>query len=139
MDGSAPARILLVDDDAALGKSLARVLTRGGFEVTHELDSGDALRRIETEPWDMLITDIELPGMTGLELLDRVRQRLPDLPVAVLTGNPTVDYAVSALRNSAAEVLQKPIIAADLLAKATELLAAARAARTAGPATRWRS
>jgi LmbE family N-acetylglucosaminyl deacetylase len=132
MDGSAPARILLVDDDEALGRYLARVLTRGGFEVTHELDSGGALHRIETESWDLLITDIELPGMTGLELLDRVRQRLPDLPVAVLTGHPTVDYAVSALRNSAAEFLQKPIIGADLVAKATELIAAGRAARTAG-------
>ena len=132
MDGSTPARILLVDDDEALGRYLARVLTRGGFEVTHELDSGGALHRIETESWDLLITDIELPGMTGLELLDRVRQRLPDLPVAVLTGNPTVDYAVSALRNSAAEFLQKPIIGADLVAKATELIAAGRAARTAG-------
>jgi len=132
MDGSAPARILLVDDDAALGRYLARVLTRGGFEVIHELDSGGALHRIETESWDLLITDIELPGMTGLELLDRVRQRLPDLPVAVLTGHPTVDYAVSALRNSAAEFLQKPIIGADLVAKATELIAAGQAARTAG-------
>jgi two-component system, NtrC family, response regulator HydG len=131
MDGSAPARILLVDDDEALGRYLARALTRGGFEVTHELDSGGALQRIETESWDLLITDIELPGMTGLELLDRVRQRLPDLPVAVLTGHPTVDYAVSALRNSAAEFLQKPIVGADLVAKATELIAAGRAARTA--------
>ena len=135
MDGSAPARILLVDDDAALGKYLARVLTRAGFEVTHELDSGDALHRIETEPWDLLITDIELPGMTGLELLDRVRQHLHDLPVAVLTGNPTVDYAVSALRNSAGEFLQKPIVAADLVAKATEMIAAARAAASAGRET----
>jgi two-component system, NtrC family, response regulator HydG len=132
MDGSAPARILLVDDDEALGRYLARVLTRGGFEVIYELDSGGALHRIETESWDLLITDIELPGMTGLELLDRVRQRLPDLPVAVLTGHPTVDYAVSALRNSAAEFLQKPIIGADLVAKATELIAAGRAARTVG-------
>jgi len=120
MDGSAPARILLVDDDEALGRYLARVLTRGGFEVTHELDSGGALHRIETESWDLLITDIELPGMTGLELLDRVRQRLPDLPVAVLTGHPTVDYAVSALRNSAAEFLQKPIIGADQAQRARE-------------------
>src|ERR1700722_603175 len=139
MNDAAPARILLVDDDEALGRYLARVLTRGGFDVTHELDSGDALHRTENESWDLLITDIELPGMTGLELLDRVRQRLPAPRAAVLTGNPTVDYAVSALRNSAAEFLQKPIIAADLVAKATELIAAARAARTAGPATRWRS
>jgi len=131
-----PARILLIDDDPALGGYLTRVLrTRGGFDVTHELDSIGALRRIGTEQWDLLITDIEMPGMTGLELLERVRQLEPDLPVAVLTGNPTVDYAVSALRSSAAEFLQKPIGAPELVAKANELIAAGRAARAAGRET----
>src|SRR5580658_10361517 len=133
MEAGQRGRILLVDDDLALGEYLTRVLRRrGGFDVTHELDSLGALQRIEAEDWDLLITDIELPGMTGLELLERVRQQVPGLPVAVLTGHPTVDYAVSALRNSAAEFLQKPIIGADLVAKATELIAAGRAARTVG-------
>jgi LmbE family N-acetylglucosaminyl deacetylase len=139
MEASEPAqrgRILLNDDDAALGGYLTRVLRgRGGFDVTHELDSVAALQRIETEQWDLLITDIELPGMTGLELLERVRGREPDLPVAVLTGNPTVDYAVSALRSSAAEFLQKPIAAQELIAKAGELIEAGRLARAAGRET----
>ncbi len=135
MEASKPGRILLIDDDPALGRYLSRVLIRAGFEVTHELDSVAALQRIETESWDLLITDVELPGMTGLELLERVRQIVPDLPVAVLTGHPTVDYAVSALRNSAAEFLQKPIAAGDLVAKAAELVKAGRAARAANRET----
>lgn len=131
-----PGRILLIDDDPALGAYLTRVLrTRGGFDVTHQLDSVSALRRIETEQWDLLITDIQMPGMTGLELLERVRQLEPDLPVAVLTGNPTVDYAVSALRSAAAEFLQKPIGAQELVAKATVLIKAGRAARAVGRET----
>ena len=73
--------------------------------------------------------------MTGLELLERVRQLHPDLPVAVLTGHPTIDYAVSALRSSAAEFLQKPITPENLVAKATELVEAGRAARAAGRET----
>jgi two-component system response regulator HydG len=136
MEAGQRGRILLVDDDPALGAYLTRVLRRrGGFDVTHELDSTGALQRIETEQWDLLITDIELPGMTGLELLERVRRLEPDLPVAVLTGNPTVDYAVSALRSSAAEFLQKPITSDDLVAKATELVEAGRLARAAGRET----
>ena len=135
MEASKPGRILLIDDDPALGRYLSRVLIRAGFEVTHELDSVAALQRIETESWDLLITDVELPGMTGLELLERVRQIVPDLPVAVLTGHPTVDYAVSALRNSAAEFLQKPIAAGDLVAKAAELVKVGRAARAANRET----
>jgi LmbE family N-acetylglucosaminyl deacetylase/CheY-like chemotaxis protein len=137
MDVSEPGhqrgRILLIDDDPALGGYLSRVLrSRGSFYVTHELDSAGALHRIETEEWDLLITDIELPGMSGLELLDRVRSLVPGLPVAVLTGHPSVDYAVTALRNSAAEFMQKPIAADDLVAKATELVEAGRKARAEG-------
>ena len=93
------------------------------------------MRRVETEQWDLLITDIELPGMSGLELLERVRELVPDLPVAVITGHPSVDYAVSALRGAAAEFLSKPISAEDLAAKATTLVAAGRAARAAGRET----
>jgi LmbE family N-acetylglucosaminyl deacetylase/AmiR/NasT family two-component response regulator len=127
-----PGRILLIDDDPDLGVFLSRVLrTRGGFSVTHELDPAAALRRIEEQDWDLLITDIEMPGMTGLELLERVRQRVPALPVAVLTGHASVDYAVTALRSAAAEFREKPISATDLVAKATALVEAGRAARTA--------
>jgi two-component system, NtrC family, response regulator HydG len=132
---SEPGRILLIDDDRALGGYLTRILARGGFEVTHEQDAMAALQRIETEQWDLLITDIELPGINGLELLERVRQRVPDLPVAVLTGHATVDYAISALRSEAAEFLQKPIAPEDLIAKASELVEAGRAARAASRET----
>jgi two-component system, NtrC family, response regulator HydG len=122
-------RILLVDDDLALGGYLSRVLRTRGFEVAHELAAHTALARVKAEQWDLLITDIELPGMSGLELLERVREMVPDLPVAVLTGHPSVDYAVSALRGAAAEFLSKPISAADLLAKATGLIESGRAAK----------
>jgi LmbE family N-acetylglucosaminyl deacetylase/ActR/RegA family two-component response regulator len=140
MEASVPdqqaGRILLIDDDPALGGYLTRVLRkRGGFDVTHQLEATAALRCIETEQWDLLITDIEMPGMTGLELLERVRKLEPDLPVAVLTGNPTVSYAISALRSAAAEFLQKPIGAQELVDKATELIAAGRALRAAGRET----
>jgi LmbE family N-acetylglucosaminyl deacetylase/CheY-like chemotaxis protein len=125
-------RILLVDDDPALGGYLTRVLRNGGFDVAHELDAHAGLSCVKAEQWDLLITDIELPGMSGLELLERVTELAPDLPVAVLTGHPSVDYAVSALRGAAAEFLSKPVSAADLLAKATELIESGRAARDSG-------
>ena len=128
-------RILVVDDDPALGEFLSRVLSAGGYEVAHELDSEGALALLNTQSWDLLITDIELPGMSGLELLDRVRELLPGLPVAVLTGHAMVDYAVGALRGAAAQFLQKPVSRADLLAKANELVDAGRTARAASHET----
>jgi LmbE family N-acetylglucosaminyl deacetylase len=133
--GEQLGRILVVDDDPALGEFLRRVLGAGGYEVAHELDSEGALRQVPSGQWDLLITDIELPGMSGLELLERVRELVPGLPVAVLTGHPTVDYTAGPLRQAAAEFLQKPIRRADLLAKANELVEAGRAARTASRET----
>ena len=106
--------------------------SRGGFEVVHEPDAAAGLRRIEAQSWDLLITDIELPGMTGLELLERARQLVPDLPVAVLTGHATVDYAVTALRSSAARVPGEADHGRAAVAKATALVEAGRAARAAG-------
>src|SRR5580692_4079125 len=109
-------RVLLVDDDPAYSEYLRRVLSSGGFGVVHEPDAEGALARVHTEQWDLLITDIELPGMNGLELLEQARELVPGLPVAVLTGHASVDYAVSALRGAAAEFLQKPISREDLVA-----------------------
>ena len=112
-----------------MGEYLRRVLSAGGFHAEHQPDAESALARVHTGQWDLLITDIELPGMSGLELLERVRELAPGLPVAVLTGHASVDYAVSALRGAAAEFLEKPIDRAALVAKATALIASGRAAR----------
>jgi two-component system, NtrC family, response regulator AtoC len=128
-DGGQGGRVLLVEDDPAYGEYVRRVLTSAGFDVSRRPDAESALARVHAERWDLLITDIRLPGMTGLELLERVREAAPGLSVAVLTGYASVDYAVSALRGSAAEFLQKPVSGPELIARATELIEASRAAR----------
>lgn len=80
---------------------------RGGFTVTHAADPQDALHQATAARWDLVLTDVEMPGMTGIELIGQLRDRAPQLPVAVLTAHPSVDYAVQALRNSADEFLEK--------------------------------
>src|ERR1700684_298552 len=74
MDDSRPAaprrRILLVDDDRDFGLWALTVLQAAGFEIQHVLDPTTALRQVESEPWDLVITDVEMPRMTGLEFLD---------------------------------------------------------------------
>src|SRR5262249_24727607 len=131
--GAQRGRILIVDDDPAYREFVRRVLSSGGFDVGHEPDAESALTRLTTEQWDLLITDIRLPGRNGLELLDRVRELAPGLPVAVLTGHASVDYAVSALRGAAAEFLQKPVSRPELIARATGLIEAGRAAAAERP------
>ena len=128
-----PGRILLVEDDPEAALFAIRVLRmRGGFDVTHSADPAVALRQAREESWDLVITDIEMPGMTGLELLEQLRLHDPLVPVAVVTAHVTVDNAVSALRNRADEFLEKPLRAGPLIETATALVAKGRAARLAG-------
>jgi DNA-binding NtrC family response regulator len=129
-------RILVVDDDPTYSEYLRRVLSSGGFDVGHQPDAESALDRVQAEHWDLLIADIELPRMNGLELLMQVRELAPGLPVAILTGYASVDYEVSALAGAAAEFMQKPVPKTDLIAQADKLIEAGRATReeaAAGP------
>src|ERR1700690_4469717 len=95
-----PGRILVVDDDLVTGRFLMHLLgERGGFDVTHTLDPAIALKQATSQTWDLVLTDVEMPGMTGLELLQALRRESPDLNVAVLTSHASLDNAVSALRD----------------------------------------
>ncbi len=130
--GESPGRILIVDDDPVTGRLLSRLLAdRGGFDVTHTQDPAVALQRASTERWDLVLTDVEMPGMNGLELLQALRRAAPALPVVVITGHASVDYAVTALRDHADEFLQKSMPPEELVAAVSQALAAGRAARLA--------
>jgi two-component system, NtrC family, response regulator HydG len=127
-----PGRILVVEDDLVTARFLTHILGgRGGFDVTHTADPVIALNRASTETWDLVLTDVEMPGMTGLELLEALRRVAPGLPIAVMTAHATLDYAVGALRNAADEFLQKPVKPDRLLAAAAGLVAKGRATRLA--------
>ncbi|MGO9082706.1 MAG: PIG-L family deacetylase [Streptosporangiaceae bacterium] len=128
-----PGRILVVEDDPQAARFTVHVLARwGGFEVTHLADPAAALREATAQDWDLVLTDVEMPGMSGLELLEGLRLVAPDLPVAVVTAHVAVGNAVSALRNRADEFLEKPLQPDRLVATARELIAKGRAARAAG-------
>jgi two-component system, NtrC family, response regulator HydG len=127
-----PGRILVVDDDRVTGRFLTNLLgDRGGFDVTCTTDPADALQRASSQTWDLVLTDVEMPGMTGLELLQALRQAAPGLPVVVITGHATLDYAVSALRDHADEFLQKSMPKDLLLATISAVVDKGRAARRA--------
>lgn len=121
--GGVRGRILLIDDDGVFGIWAAHVLRkRGGFSLKHVADPREGLRYVETEPWDLLVTDIELPGMTGRELIDRARLLAPSLPIAVVTAHDPVSQAVAEMRAYAAEILRKPISADDFLERVGALV-----------------
>jgi DNA-binding response OmpR family regulator len=114
-------RILVVDDEAALRQTLARILQQAGFEPTTAQSGEQALSFLETADYDLVYLDIRLPGMSGLEALDRIHARHPEVPVVLFTAQPDVRSALEALRSGAADYLLKPL-KPDLLVEKTRVM-----------------
>jgi len=102
-------RILVVDDDAVSCQLLSDVLQRDGTTVVRETDPQQVLGRVESEPVDLAILDVRMPGMNGLELLRKLRERTPDLPIIIMTAFGSVDTAVQAIASGAIDYLSKPM------------------------------
>ncbi len=101
--------LLIVDDDAAVRDSLAEWLRAGGYLVAEASDGESALRRLERGDVDLVISDGQMSPMDGYELLNRVKVEYPKLPLVMMSGYGSIDKAVSAMKNSAAHYLAKPI------------------------------
>jgi two-component system, NtrC family, nitrogen regulation response regulator GlnG len=107
-------RLLLVDDEPTLRRVIGRSLVKAGFEVTEAQNGQAALQRIETEHFDAVISDVRMPSMTGLELLDRLQQDNPDMPIVLMSGSNEVENARAAAELGAFDYLPKPLVLADL-------------------------
>jgi LmbE family N-acetylglucosaminyl deacetylase/CheY-like chemotaxis protein len=125
-------RVLVVEDDADVAAYVCTVLERRGGMATSSTPSAvDALTQIARgqatgAPVDVLVTDVELPGMSGLDLVEQVRMICPTMPIVIMTAHASLDYAVGALRLQVDDFLLKPVPAADLIAKVRALAAKGR-------------
>jgi two-component system response regulator HydG len=127
---SSRGRILVVEDDPEAALFAVHVLAnRGQFDVTHTADPAVALRLAAEQDWDLVLTDMEMPGMTGLELLEALRQVAPTLPVAVVTAHAPASMTAAALLSSADDYLEKPLKIDQLISTATALISKGRTAR----------
>jgi two-component system, NtrC family, response regulator HydG len=109
------ATLLVADDDEAVRLSLERTLTREGYVVVLAPDGPAALDRIRQGGIDLLLSDLKMPGLTGLELLKFVKDVAPDVDVILLTAFGTVEEAVRAMKDGAIDFLTKPLQRAQLL------------------------
>jgi len=101
--------ILVVDDEAGVRSSLAAILGDEGYAVT-SADSGEAgLAALEARRFDLVLLDVWLPGLDGLEVLRRIRERDSELPVVVISGHGTIETAVKAVRLGAQDFVEKPL------------------------------
>ena len=108
-------RVLLADDDAAVRAAVGRVLTAAGFEVTRVEDGTAAIEALKQDQFDVILTDVNMPGSTGVDLLRLVRTYDMDVPVLLMSGAPDVDTALEAIELGAHRYLKKPLNTDDLL------------------------
>jgi len=101
--------ILIIDDEAQLRKTLARILQKAGFEVTTAENAEQGLDFLKTTRFDLVFTDLRMPGVQGLDALKMIHMNYPNLPVVLFTAQPDVSSAVEALRHGAIDYLLKPL------------------------------
>src|SRR5687767_9356635 len=112
---SAGRRVLVADDEEAICRASARILKSAGFDVVTAHDGNSALDEIMKGGFDVILSDIRMPGATGIDLLRVVRAYDLDVPVVLVTGNPNVESAIEAVELGALQYLCKPILPADLV------------------------
>ncbi len=102
--------ILIVDDEETLRESMARLLTREGYSVSTAGTGEEAMEALKNSAFDLVISDIFLPGIDGIEVLRRLREKKPDQLVILMTAYASLETAVDALRAGAYDYIMKPII-----------------------------
>ncbi|HSH70205.1 MAG TPA: sigma-54 dependent transcriptional regulator [Deferrisomatales bacterium] len=128
-------RILVVDDEAVVRRSVCRIFEGTDFEVETVPSGRGALEAIQQRPFHLVITDLKMPGMNGIEVLKAIRVLQPGTPVILITGYATVDTAVECMKSGAVEYIPKPFTPDLLLEKVHDTLARAAALHAPAPDT----
>lgn len=117
-----PRKILILDDEAEIRAELAEYLARKGYEVEEAGDGIEGLRKFEAAPADLVITDIKMPRLDGYEVIRRVRQIDPDLPIIAITGHFSPGDLSTAKDAGATVTMKKPLGLRELAAELKRLL-----------------
>ena len=110
-------QILLVEDDHDIAALLRLNLEDEGYAITHEPDGGNALQRLETQPWDAVILDLMLPNVDGLEICRRIRQMTRYLPIIIISARSSETDRITGLETGADDYLAKPFSVQELIAR----------------------
>ena len=110
-------RILVVEDEEIARENLVHILAKAGYRPKAAADGRQALAALAEEAHDLVLTDLRMPEMDGMELLAAVKRRYPEVEVIVVTGHAAVDSAVAAMRQGAFTYVAKPVQVAEVLAQ----------------------
>src|SRR5574341_1127659 len=114
-------KILIAEDEEITLKHLVNTLQKEGYSVTGSQNGLDALAKIEGDSFDLLIADIKMPGLSGLELLERTREKAPETEVVIITGFGSIGSAVEAMKKGAIEYVTKPFDLDELVLKVNKV------------------
>jgi DNA-binding NtrC family response regulator len=116
-------KILVIDDESIVRTSCSRTLTPEGYEVKLSQNGADAMKMLEGESFELVLTDLKMPDIDGIEVLKMIKQRWPETEVIVVTGYQTVDTAVKAIKLGAFDYLEKPFTPDSLIAAVNNAMA----------------
>jgi DNA-binding NtrC family response regulator len=133
------ANVLVVDDDVAVGSVLAALLKQDGFEATFVPNAQAALATLEKRPFDLVMSDVRMPGMDGFLLLATLKRLMPEVPVVLLTAHGTVSMAVDAMKAGAVDFVLKPFAKDEVLYCARKALGLSKGPREAPPVQEFSS
>jgi DNA-binding NtrC family response regulator len=102
------AKVLIVDDDRSIRKTLRNILEYEKYEVEESPDGLDCIVKVKQQDFDLIVLDIKMPKMDGMEALERIQSIKPEIPVIMISGHGTIDTAVEAVKNGAFDFIQKP-------------------------------
>ncbi len=111
---SPPIRLLIVDDDEVLRQTLAKRFQRSGMEVLEACCGPEALGKIVDNRFDVALLDLHMPGMTGLELMNKLKEKYPETEILLLTGHASIESAIQAMKQGAYDYLPKPFNISEL-------------------------
>jgi DNA-binding NtrC family response regulator len=129
----AKARVLVVEDDDALGRVLAALLAQAEYQVSLAPSGEAALKVLEKQAMDLVLTDLRMPGMSGMDLLRALKEQTPELPVVLITAHGTVPLAVEAMRLGATDFMLKPFVRDEVVFVLEKALSSSRVARESPP------
>lgn len=102
------SNILIIDDEKAIRKTLSEILSYEGYKIDDAENGEDALKRLKEKNYDVVLCDIKMPKMDGIEFLEKAREARPDVPVIMISGHGTIETAVEAVKKGAFDYVSKP-------------------------------
>ena len=122
--------LLIVDDEERFLTTTKKLLDKRGMNTTTCTNGAEALRIVEERPLDVILLDVKMPGIDGMEVLRRIRQDHPDIQVLLLTGHVSIESAVEGLKLGAFDYLLKPLTISEIQSKVAAAFAEKQARKT---------